>query len=136
MRGGALKNSQIVAITPEHISFRYRPHRDEADATRSPQFMRLTPEAFFSRYLAHVPPPGRQSLRAYGLYAHTQRTLLNQARERLGQAAVVTPEPITPQAFLARFPNARSMTHCPRCGHVLITVPFPNHATGPPSLPH
>ena len=98
--------------------------------------MRLTPDAFFSRYLAHVPPPGLQSLRAYGLYAHTQRKFLDQARERLGQSPVETPARLTPQAFLARFANARSSTHCPRCGQVLITVPFRTYATGPPPLPH
>jgi len=136
VRGGALKNSQIVQINPEHISFRYCPHRDEHDTTRGAQLMRLTPEAFFSRYLAHVPPPGVQSLRAYGLYAHTQRTLLDQARQHLGQPPVETPEPITPQAFLARFVNAPLNTHCPRCGHALITVPLSTHATGPPPLPH
>jgi len=136
VRGGALRNSQIVAVTPEHISFRYRPHRDEDDADRGPQLMRLTPEAFLSRYLAHVPPPGLQSLRAYGLYAHTQRKRLDQAREQLGQPQVETPETITPQAFLARFANARFSTHCPRCGHALIAVALRTHATGPPSLPH
>ena len=136
VRGGALKNSQIIAITSEHISFRYRPHRDEDHADRGPQLMRLTPAAFFSRYLAHVPPPGLQSLRAYGLYAHTQRKHLDQAREQLGQPPVQTPEPITPQAFLAGFPNARSSTHCPRCGRVLISVPLSALATGPPPLPH
>ena len=136
VRGGALKNSQIVQISPGHISFRYRPHRDEADAARGSHLMRLAPDAFFSRYLAHVPPPALQSLRAYGLYAHTQRTLLDQARERLGQPAVETPEPITPQAFLARFDYARSSTHCPRCGQALITVALSTYATGPPPLPH
>ena len=136
VRGGALKNSQIVAINATHISFRYRPHRDEDDADRGPQLLRLTPAAFLSRYLAHVPSPGLHSLRAYGLYAHTQRQLLDQAREHLGQPAVETPEPITPQAFLASFANARSITHCPRCGRALIAVPLANHATGPPPLPH
>jgi hypothetical protein len=136
VRGGALKNSQIVAATPEHISFRYRPHRDEDDADSGPQLMRLTPDAFLSRYLTHVPPPGLQTLRAYGLYAHTQRQLLDQAREHLGQPPVQTPEPITPQAFLAGFANARLNTHCPRCGRALITIPVQNHATGPPPAPH
>jgi Putative transposase/Transposase zinc-binding domain len=136
VRGGALKNSQIVHVGAEHISFRYRPHRDEDDPAGGPQLMRLTPAAFLLRYLAHVPPPGLQSLRAYGLYAHTQRKLLDQARERLGQLPVETPEPITPQAFLAGFANARPNTHCPRCGRALIAIALSTHATGPPILLH
>lgn len=136
VRGGALKNSQIVQVDPAGITLRYHPHRDEADAAGGPQLMRLTPDAFFSRYLAHVPSPGMQSLRAYGLYAHTQRPRLDRARENLAQAPVQTPAALTAQAFLARFANARLNTHCPRCGHALITVPLPTHATGPPPLPH
>ena len=136
VRGGALKNSQIVHAGSGHVAFRYQPHRDENDPDTGPQLMRLTPDAFLSRYLAHLPPPGLQCLRAYGLYAHIQRTRLDCAREHLGQAPVQTPEPITPQAFLARFPNAHSRTHCPHCGHALIAVALNFNATGPPTLLH
>lgn len=136
VRGGPLKNTQIVQVSQQHIVFRYHPHRDETHTASGAALMRLTPDAFFARYLAHVPPPGLQCVRAYGLYAHTQRKRLDQARERLGQPPVETPAPLTPQAFLARFANARLSTHCPRCGHALITVPLPTHATGPPPLPH
>ena len=136
VRGGALKNSQIVSASAAHITLRYRPHRDDADPDTGAQLMRLTRDEFLARYLTHLPPPGLHSLRAYGLYAHTQRTRLDCARDHLGQAPVQTPEPITPHAFLARFPNTHARTHCPRCGHVLITVALPNHATGPPSLLH
>jgi hypothetical protein len=137
VRGGALKNSQIAHADSEGITLRYRPHREQADPARGPASLRLTPEAFFARYLAHVPPPGLHSLRAYGLYAHTQRERLNQARDHLGQPPVEAPAPLTPQIFLARFANARLTTHCPRCRRALITVPLlRNHATGPPSLLH
>ncbi len=136
VRGGPLKNTQIVKVSPAHIVFRYHPHRDDDDAARGAALMRLTPDAFFARYLAHVPTPGVQSVRAYGLYAHTQRKHLDRAREGLGQAAVETPALLTPEAFLARFANARSSTHCPRCGRALIVLPLPRHATGPPPLLH
>ncbi len=136
LRGGPLKNTQLVEVSQERIGFRYTPHRDEADASTECVLMRLTPEQFFARYLVHVPQPGLQSLRAYGLYAHTQSARLDCARTRLGQAPAQTPPPLTPQAFLARFPNAIACTHCPRCGRALINVPLPTHATGPPRLLH
>jgi len=136
VRGGPLKNTQLVQVSPEHIVFRYHPHRDEDDAASGAALMHLTPDAFFARYLAHVPTPGVQSVRAYGLYAHTQRKHLDRAREGLGQAPVETPALLTPQAFLARFANARSSTHCPRCARALIVLPLPRHATGPPPLLH
>ena len=111
VRGGALKNSQIVKLDPAGITLRYRPHRDVDDPECGPTLLRLTPEAFFGRYLAHVPPPGLHSLRAYGLYAHTRRVSLDQARERLGQPPVEAPIPLTPQAFLARRAHeARSLS--------------------------
>lgn len=136
VRGGALKNSQIVALNPAGVTLRYRPHRNEGDPAPGSIMLTLTPDAFFGRYLAHVPSPGLHSLRAYGLYAHNRRVALCQARERLGQPPIQAPLTLTPQTFLARFANARAHTHCPHCGHALITVSLPTHATGPPSLPH
>ena len=136
VRGGALKNSQIVKLDSAGVTLRYHPHRNDSDPQRGPRLLRLTPDQFFTRYLPHLPSPGLHSLRAYGLYAHTRREFLDQARERLGQPPVEAPVPLTPQTFLARFANARANTHCPLCGHALITVSLPTHATGPPSLPH
>ena len=136
LRGGPLKNTQLIEVSHQRIGFRYNPHRDEADASTERVLMQLSPEQFFTRYLAHVPQPGLQSLRSYGLYAHTQAERLDCARARLGQAPAEVPPPLTPQAFLARFANTTAPTHCPRCGRALITLALTTHATGPPSLLH
>jgi len=137
LRGGALKNSQLVEVSRARIGFRYTPHRDEDDVATGSVLMHLSPDQFFARYLPHVPSPGLHSVRAYGLYAHTQRQRLDRARQHLGQAPVVEPPaPLSAQAFLARFANAFIGTHCPRCGRALIELPLPTHATGPPPLLH
>jgi hypothetical protein len=136
LRGGPLKNAQLTEVDPHHVSFVYRPHGDEGERHTPQVLMRLPPDQFFARYLAHVPPPGLQSVRAYGLYAHTQRERLDRARGHLAQAPVQAPPPLTPQAFLERFPNAAATTHCPRCGRALISIPLPRYATGPPNLLH
>ena len=131
-----LKNAQLTEVSRHHVGFVYRPHGEEGERHTQQVLMRLPPNQFFARYLAHVPPPGLQSVRAYGLYAHTQRERLDRARAELAQAPVEAPAPLTPQAFLARFSNAAAALHCPRCGRALISMPLPRYATGPPNLLH
>lgn len=136
LRGGPLKNAQLIEVDQHHIGFVYRPHGEE-DQDAAPQaFMRLSPERFFARYLPHLPTPGLQRVRAYGLYAHTQRARLDRARSQLGQAPVAPPPPLSPQAFLQRIVPAATPFACPRCGRAFITEAFRQHATGPPNLPH
>jgi hypothetical protein len=136
LRGGPLKNAQLTEVSRHHVGFVYRPHGEEGERHTQQVLMRLPPDQFFARYLAHVSPPGLQSVRAYGLYAHTQRERLDRARAELAQAPVEAPAPLTPQAFLARFANAAAALHCPRCGRALISTPLPRYATGPPNLLH
>ncbi len=136
LRGGPLKNAQLTEVNQHHIGFSYRPHGKADDHTSQQAFMRLTPDQFFARYLAHLPTPRVQSVRAYGLYAPTQRAKLDRAREQLGQAPVERPPPLTPQAFLERFANAAPSLQCPTCRRPLITQTLPRYATGPPNLLH
>ena len=136
LRGGPLKNAQLTEVNRHHVGFLYRPHGEEGERHAQQVLLRLPPEQFFARYLPHVSPPGLQSVRAYGLYANTQRERLDRARAQLAQPPVETPAPLTPQAFLQRFPNAAATTHCPRCGRALISTPLPRYATGPPNLLH
>ncbi len=136
LRGGPLKNAQLTEVNRNYIGFSYHPHGKEDERTAQPAFMRLTPDQFFARYLAHLPTPGVQSVRAYGLYAPTQRARLDRAREQLGQAPVEMPPPLSPQAFLERFGKAAPCLHCPTCGRALITQTLPRYATGPPTLLH
>lgn len=136
LRGGPLKNAQLTEVNQHHIGFSYRPHGKDDDRNTKQAFMRLTPDQFLARYLAHLPTPGVQSVRAYGLYAHTQRAKLDRARDQLGQAPVAIPPPLTPQAFLERFGNTAPCLHCPKCGRALISRTLPRYATGPPNLLH
>lgn len=132
LRGGPLKNAQLVEVDQHHIGFVYRPHGEEDERAPPQALMRLPPEQFFARYLPHVPTPGLQRVRAYGLYAHTQRPRLDRARTQLGQAAVATPPPLSPQAFLARIMPAAAPFACPQCGRAFVTQALRHYATGPP----
>ena len=60
LKGGPLKNTQLIEVSEERVAFRYRPHRDEDDAGEDCVVMTLTPEAFLARYLAHIPVPRLQ----------------------------------------------------------------------------
>lgn len=136
LRGGPLKNTQLIEATNARVAFRYRPHRDEDDAGDETVTLRLEPEAFLARYVPHLPVPRLQALRAYGLYGQRGGTALDQARALLGQAPVETPEPISAERFLARFAESEEAGRCPRCGARLILLSLVRHGPDPPPRPH
>ena len=135
LRGGPLKNTQLLPTAGERVRFRYRPHGDEQDAGEL-VVMSLSPEDFFGRYLAHLPLPRLQAVRAYGLYGPAQRARLERARAALGQPAIEEPKPLTPREFLARFRRTPESARCPRCGALLLIVSLLEHGPGPPPTMH
>ncbi len=136
LKGGPLKNTQLLDSGPDRVCFRYRPHRDEGEGGDEPVLMNLPAEAFLARYLAHLPAPGLQTVRGYGLYGQRARKALDRARAALGQPAVVDSEPLRAEEFLARFRQTADPSRCPRCGARLCFVSLLAHGTGPPALVH
>ena len=136
LRGGPLKNTQLLPAVSGAVRFRYQPHRDEDDGAAHPIVMRLEPEAFLSRYLQHLPPPRLQTARSYGLYGPRSGTRLDQARAALGEPPVIEPAPLTLEAFLARFDRTPAAATCVRCGARLTFVPLIHHGPAPPDAPH
>jgi hypothetical protein len=99
--------------------------------------MTLTGVEFLPRWLLHVPPPGLQVVRAYGLYAPTKGAALAQGRQRLGQAPVEPPSPLDGQTYCAQ-QGERHPECCPVCGQRLIrtaTVPPERNTCRPVPLP-
>ena len=136
LKGGPLKNSQLLPAAGERVRFRYRPHRDEDDPSSDPVVMTLTPEAFLARYLAHLPQPGLQSVRGYGLYGQRAGERLDLARAALGQPPVIEPAPLAVEEFLARFDRTPAAATCAQCGAPLRFVPLINHGPAPPPTLH
>jgi hypothetical protein len=136
LKGGPLKNTQLLEVDADRIAFRYRPHRDEDDAGADTLVMRLPPEAFLQRYLAHIPVPRLQTVRGYGLYGTRAGTQLNRARAAIGQAPVEEPQPLSAPQFIARFERTDQASRCPICGAQLLYASIIAHATGPPPLLH
>ena len=136
LKGGPLKNTQLIEVTEERVAFRYRPHHDEDDDSEDSVVMTLTPEAFLQRYLTHLPVPRLQALRSYGLYGQRRRAALDTARAQLGQSAVEEPEPISAPQLLARFERTDDTSCCPQCGACLVFTSLVRYATGPPPTLH
>jgi hypothetical protein len=136
LKGGALKNTQIVATGQDCVRFRYTPHRDEGEGGGEPMLMTLSPEAFLDRYLTHIAPPRLQSVRGYGLYAQRQGERLDRARRTLGQAPVEEPKPLSAVDFLARFRQLPDVARCPRCGSILLFASAIAHGPAPPRILH
>ena len=136
LKGGPLKNTQLIEADAARVAFRYRPHRDEDDAGEDTLVMSLTPEAFLNRYLAHIPVPRLQTVRGYGLYGPRAGAALDRARAALGQAPVQAPEPISAPQLVARFARAEDADCCPRCGARLVFASLIRHGTGPPHALH
>ena len=136
LKGGPLKNTQIVAAEATTVCFRYTPHRDEDDASTEPVLMSLSPQAFLDRYLTHLAPPRLQTVRGYGLYGPRQRAALDQARTALGQPPVRETDALDAPQFLARFEQVPPAARCPRCNSILLFVSALPRGTGPPQTLH
>ena len=132
LKGGPLKNTQLLPAERGGVRFRYRPHRDAGDGADASVVLNLTPEAFFARYLAHLPQPGAQTVRGYGLYGQRAGARLDRARAALGQPPALEPAPLGVEEFLARFDRTPATATCMRCGARLRFVPLIPHGPAPP----
>ncbi len=94
LKRGPLKNAQRVGADANSVCFRYPPHRDEEDSGSQTALMRLTPQAFLDRYIAHMAPPRLQCVRGYGLYGSHQHAALDRTRATLGQPPVEETQPL------------------------------------------
>jgi hypothetical protein len=108
LRGGPLRDSQLVTASAQRIVTRYQAHG--ADATT----ITLDPRAWLARYLEHTPIPGQHSLRRFGLYAPAARI----ARER-ARLLIPLPPDHAPRRFAS---HPRPTPSCPRCAQPLRTV--------------
>lgn len=132
VRGGPLRNSQLVSVDDSHVQYRYFAHHDgDEGGTKQASIMTLAPDAFIRRYLQHVPEPGRHTVRAYGLYASTKVQTLNHARTLFHQPPLAPPAPLTWQAYFQRHTPQTGVHGCRVCGALLArTRMIPSH--GPP----
>jgi len=95
MRGGPLKNHQLIRADHQIVCFRYV--RDKSRKRKSAT-LELSIDEFFRRLFEHVPVPGMHVVRAFGLFHPCHRDTLEQLREQLGSsrsAAASAPSVVT-----------------------------------------
>lgn len=107
MRGGALRNGQLLGHDQNRVVFRYKSHQ-----TQKTERMRVAPDALINRLLTHVPLPGKPTVRMYGLYHPNSEASLNRARAHFKQAAVHRPEPLDWRDWLVK---KHGPPRCHRC---------------------
>jgi Putative transposase. len=128
VRGGPLKNSQILKVTDTQVTYRYYDH--EAGTSTE---LTVSCAEFLRRYLAHVPEHRQQVVRSFGLYAHTKTAVLTLARASHDQPPVERPVFLTWQAYYARLTGTPERFTCPQCGAPLVPrAPLPRRVHDPP----
>jgi hypothetical protein len=135
LRGGPLKPGRVVAWDDRSVPFWYADNQDVAGQGRGKRKqLTLSVQDFLQRWLLHVPPPGLQVVRSYGLYAPAKRDTLAQCRRGLGQAAVAVPPILDWQTYCAQ-QGPQHPECCPMCGQRLIrTATLPPQRTRRPGL--
>jgi Putative transposase/Transposase zinc-binding domain len=120
LRGGPLKPGRIVRWDEQNVTFRYADNQDQDEQGRGKRkLLTLAVAEFLQRWLLHVPSPGLQVVRAYGLYAPTKRAALVQRRQVLGQPPLAPLPALDWQSYCAQ-QGPQHPECCPVCGQRLI----------------
>ena len=111
IRGGAIKNSQIIHIGKHHIRIRYKSHQ-----TQQTEYLNLNHDEFMQRLLSHIAIPKKSHYQLVGLYHGKCRNKLNKARSGLGQSEVDVIEVFNWERFMEKQGN---LAYCEQCGKPL-----------------
>jgi hypothetical protein len=114
IRGGAIKNSQILNISEERVRFRYKSHQ-----TKQTEYLNLKHDDFMQRLLDHIPIPKKQQYQFVGIYHGCCRAKLDKARAHLGQVAFQKVEKIDWKDYVA---SKGKQQCCKECGKPLTRL--------------
>ena len=131
VRGGPIKDHRFVSFDGQQVTFRYGNHRDLDDAGQPRQAeLTLEVEEFLRRWSDHVPLPGVHTVRAWGLYASTQRPKLRHCREQLPEETM----PETPRGGREEPPRDRDhpWEQCPVCHQPMVVIQVLARGGAPP----
>jgi len=137
VRGGPIKDHRLVSFDGQRVRFRYGNHRklDKQGKPRQ-QELTLSAEEFLHRWSEHVPLPGVHTVRAWGLYAATQRSRLEQSYEQLPLSAAEREPPARPVKPDRDQPNHdHPWKQCPVCQQPMVVTQVLPRAGAPPQLP-
>jgi hypothetical protein len=120
LRGGPVRDGAVLGYDGQSITLRDK-HGER---------FTLAAGEFLRRFLAHVPPPRMHTTRAYGLFHHARRPLLDQARARVGQLPYDPGDPCWQELCEAVHAD-RPPRCCPACGQPLIRIDPFRRRSGP-----
>jgi len=133
VRGGPIKDHRLVACAGEQVTFWYGNHQARNTRGKPRQAeLTLTVTEFLRRWSEHVPLPGVPTVRAWGLYASTQRQKLAQCREQLPEEA---PQE-RPRGVKEEPPRDRAhpWEYCPVCHREMIVTHVLPRSGAPPRV--
>jgi hypothetical protein len=108
IRGGAIKNSQLLSIGEEFVKIRYKSHQSQKT-----EYLRLSHTEFMQRLLSHIAIPKKPQYQFVGLYHGHCREKLDTAREALGQGKVEAINVCDWQRFMEK---QEKLVCCKECG--------------------
>lgn len=123
LRGGPLAERRLLKASAQAVTFWYSDNTErDAQGRGTRKTLTLTAAEFLTRLLTHVPPPGLQGVRSFGLFATAARPALAACRAQLGAGEAPAAEPTAPlpqsdRPVLGRWLRPRT---CPQCGRALI----------------
>lgn len=134
LKGGPIGNERLVALRDGRVFFSYRDYREEptAEGRRRRKITSLVVDEFLARLLEHVPLPGMQTVRGYGLYANSKRADLAVAREHFGQAPLPAKVEIDWRELCVQAGHPEQ-AHCPVCGKPLVVHSYFAPIRAPPA---
>jgi hypothetical protein len=126
LRGGPLAERRLLKASAEEVTFWYADNQDpDAQGRGTRKTLPLSAAEFLTRLLTHVPPPGLQVVRSFGLFATSARPALASCRAQLGggeapaaEPAAAATAPDSPCALPFPGLGLRPRT-CPGCGRAL-----------------
>ena len=114
IKGGSIKNSQLINVTEHTVKYRYKSHQ-----TKQTEYLTLSHSNFMARLLSHMALPKKQQYQFTGLYHSHCRDKLNTARSQLGQADVVEIKKVNWQQYLKQ--KGRQVL-CTKCGKAITQL--------------
>jgi hypothetical protein len=122
LKSAPLSETRLEEAPEGQVSFRWGAYDPATGRRERTQVETLPVSEFLRRYLQHVPPPGYQTVRHYGLYAGAKKTAYDQCCELLhGRQPPAVPE--VSDGEQSADTDAWLQAHtCPVCGQPLIVT--------------
>ncbi|NRA82296.1 MAG: IS91 family transposase [Gammaproteobacteria bacterium] len=114
IKGGAVRNSQLLNMNNDTVLFRYQSHQ-----TKHTEYLKLDVEHFIGRIINHISVPRLMSLRRFGLYHSAGRKVLNHARVHFKQSAVTPAQELNWNEYLA---SKSQIPCCQYCQGKLVSL--------------